>query len=75
MVRLAKEQAEALSRLFRSSPDFDVFLDLVRTLEAEAARACRVAEGVVLHRNQGRASALEDVLMLGDTAAKTLTGR
>lgn len=73
-MRLTRSQAESIQRLERN-PDYQALADLFAAQLAEADKSNRSAEGVYLHRLQGRAQLLADLVGLPENARKTLAGR
>ncbi|MBA4285462.1 MAG: hypothetical protein C0434_08020 [Xanthomonadaceae bacterium] len=73
-MRLTKPQAEAITRLAKS-PDYEELAALFAAQLADADKSNRSAEGVSLHRLQGRAQLLADLVGLPENARKTLAGR
>ncbi len=73
-MRLTRPQAEALTRLAKN-PDYEELANLFAAQLAEADESNRRAEGVQLHRQQGKAQLLAELLTLPEVARKTLAGR
>ena len=67
------QQDAQLLRNLKSHPLFLPFRQYLERKLAEADRSCRSSEGAELHRRQGRALTLQDLLDEIDSADEVLT--
>lgn len=61
--RASKELHAAVHRL-KATPEFQTFMDKVKSDLSEADKVGRVLEGTELYRNQGKAQYLESIVKL-----------
>lgn len=71
MRRLETNHAQAILRL-SSNSDFAVFCEWLKASLADADVANRKTEGAALHRSQGEANTLDEILRAPDTARHAL---